>query len=40
MVNVNYDVLHINVALAHCRNAINRVKLKHNLIFLQSRSEL
>ncbi|HFW0288915.1 TPA: hypothetical protein ACIARY_004394, partial [Salmonella enterica subsp. enterica serovar Saintpaul] len=23
-----------------CRNAINRVKLKHNLIFLQSRSEL
>ncbi|EAO8441700.1 hypothetical protein G5I23_004190, partial [Salmonella enterica subsp. enterica serovar 4,[5],12:i:-] len=26
--------------LAHCRNAINRVKLKHNLIFLQSRSEL
>ncbi|HFV9463832.1 TPA: hypothetical protein ACIBOC_004158, partial [Salmonella enterica subsp. enterica serovar Virchow] len=25
---------------AHCRNAINRVKLKHNLIFLQSRSEL
>ncbi|HGB8147721.1 TPA: hypothetical protein ACIWC2_004215, partial [Salmonella enterica subsp. enterica serovar Saintpaul] len=22
------------------RNAINRVKLKHNLIFLQSRSEL
>ncbi|HFY7500126.1 TPA: hypothetical protein ACITOI_004335, partial [Salmonella enterica subsp. enterica serovar Virchow] len=24
----------------HCRNAINRVKLKHNLIFLQSRSEL
>ncbi|EBO5209237.1 hypothetical protein NAD42_004401, partial [Salmonella enterica] len=28
------------VALAHCRNAINRVKLKHDLIFLQSRSEL
>ncbi|EDB1479365.1 TPA: hypothetical protein ACIVMS_004677 [Salmonella enterica subsp. enterica serovar Typhimurium] len=28
------------MALAHCRNAINRVKLKHNLIFLQSRSEL
>ncbi|EAM2233435.1 hypothetical protein EAT47_18855, partial [Salmonella enterica] len=27
-------------ALAHCRNALNRVKLKHNLIFLQSRSEL
>ncbi|EHN7706632.1 hypothetical protein KJT48_004350, partial [Salmonella enterica] len=27
-------------ALSHCRNAINRVKLKHNLIFLQSRSEL
>ncbi|HGB7228510.1 TPA: hypothetical protein ACIV6T_004148, partial [Salmonella enterica subsp. enterica serovar Java] len=27
-------------ALAHCRNAINRVRLKHNLIFLQSRSEL
>ncbi|HGB7584201.1 TPA: hypothetical protein ACIV8J_004381, partial [Salmonella enterica subsp. enterica serovar Java] len=26
--------------LAHCRNAINRVRLKHNLIFLQSRSEL
>ncbi|ECW8947283.1 hypothetical protein F4786_21045, partial [Salmonella enterica] len=26
--------------LPHCRNAINRVKLKHNLIFLQSRSEL
>ncbi|EAO1299729.1 TPA: hypothetical protein ACIPAY_004257, partial [Salmonella enterica subsp. enterica serovar Enteritidis] len=26
--------------LAHCRNAINRVKLKHDLIFLQSRSEL
>ncbi|EBR0947986.1 hypothetical protein BRQ87_16690, partial [Salmonella enterica] len=26
---INYDVLHINVALAHCRNAINRVKLKH-----------
>ncbi|EAT5740136.1 hypothetical protein G9D14_004024, partial [Salmonella enterica] len=26
--------------LAHCRNALNRVKLKHNLIFLQSRSEL
>ncbi|ECU1693738.1 hypothetical protein DPG68_18490, partial [Salmonella enterica] len=25
---INYDVLHINVALAHCRNAINRVKLK------------
>ncbi|HFJ4564141.1 TPA: hypothetical protein ACGUIT_004810, partial [Salmonella enterica] len=25
---------------AHCRNALNRVKLKHNLIFLQSRSEL
>ncbi|HGB6980581.1 TPA: hypothetical protein ACIV44_004339, partial [Salmonella enterica subsp. enterica serovar Enteritidis] len=25
---------------AHCRNAINRVKLKHDLIFLQSRSEL
>ncbi|HFW5912608.1 TPA: hypothetical protein ACIB06_004199, partial [Salmonella enterica subsp. enterica serovar Enteritidis] len=24
----------------HCRNAINRVKLKHDLIFLQSRSEL
>ncbi|HGB1947769.1 TPA: hypothetical protein ACIUHO_004122, partial [Salmonella enterica subsp. enterica serovar Chester] len=24
----------------HCRNALNRVKLKHNLIFLQSRSEL
>ncbi|MDQ7577462.1 hypothetical protein RCJ58_14285, partial [Salmonella enterica subsp. enterica serovar Agona] len=22
----------MNVALAHCRNAINRVKLKHNLI--------
>ncbi|EAA4494867.1 hypothetical protein K3U97_004052 [Salmonella enterica] len=37
---INYDVLHINEALAHCRNAINRVKLKHNLIFLQSRSEL
>ncbi|EHA5624398.1 hypothetical protein JL468_003214 [Salmonella enterica] len=36
---INYDVLHINVA-AHCRNALNRVKLKHNLIFLQSRSEL
>ncbi|EEF7816624.1 hypothetical protein GWU99_20565, partial [Salmonella enterica] len=29
-----------NVALSHCRNAINRVKLKHYLIFLQSRSEL
>ncbi|HGB5513732.1 TPA: hypothetical protein ACIVRA_004117 [Salmonella enterica subsp. enterica serovar Oslo] len=28
------------MALAHCRNALNRVKLKHNLIFLQSRSEL
>ncbi|HFW4650165.1 TPA: hypothetical protein ACIWDW_002835 [Salmonella enterica subsp. enterica serovar Enteritidis] len=28
------------MALAHCRNAINRVKLKHDLIFLQSRSEL
>ncbi|HFV9878629.1 TPA: hypothetical protein ACIUHI_004484 [Salmonella enterica subsp. enterica serovar Mississippi] len=28
------------MALPHCRNAINRVKLKHNLIFLQSRSEL
>ncbi|EAM7491417.1 hypothetical protein LN709_001679, partial [Salmonella enterica] len=28
------------VALTHCRNALNRVKLKHNLIFLQSRSEL
>ncbi|WP_411900753.1 hypothetical protein, partial [Salmonella enterica] len=27
-------------ALAHCRNAINRVKLKHTPIFLQSRSEL
>ncbi|EAB4020924.1 hypothetical protein NRB66_004372, partial [Salmonella enterica] len=27
-------------ALTHCRNALNRVKLKHNLIFLQSRSEL
>ncbi|EAQ4924120.1 hypothetical protein K6X47_001917, partial [Salmonella enterica] len=26
--------------LTHCRNALNRVKLKHNLIFLQSRSEL
>ncbi|EGD6364840.1 hypothetical protein IAJ99_000641 [Salmonella enterica] len=32
---MNYDALHINVALPHCRNAINRVKLKHNLIFLQ-----
>ncbi|EAW1718864.1 hypothetical protein AHX05_08410 [Salmonella enterica subsp. indica] len=31
---INYDALHINVALAHCRNVINRVKLKHNLIFL------
>ncbi|EOX8515528.1 hypothetical protein [Salmonella enterica] len=29
---INYDALHINVALAHCRNVINRVK--HNLIFL------
>ncbi|HFW4571637.1 TPA: hypothetical protein ACISY3_003148 [Salmonella enterica subsp. enterica serovar Chester] len=28
------------MALTHCRNALNRVKLKHNLIFLQSRSEL
>ncbi|EAT0102130.1 hypothetical protein DPD11_18365 [Salmonella enterica subsp. salamae] len=32
---INYDALHINVALPHCRNTINRVKLKHNLIFLQ-----
>ncbi|EBZ2912300.1 hypothetical protein ACVUCS_002621 [Salmonella enterica subsp. enterica] len=32
---INYDALHINAALPHCRNAINRVKLKHNLIFLQ-----
>ncbi|HGB6505241.1 TPA: hypothetical protein ACIV0P_004343, partial [Salmonella enterica subsp. diarizonae serovar 61:z52-z57:-] len=24
----------------HCRNEINRVKLKDNLIFLQLRSEL
>ncbi|WP_232478633.1 hypothetical protein [Salmonella enterica] len=23
------------MALPHCRNAINRVKLKHNLIVLQ-----
>ncbi|EAQ8020776.1 hypothetical protein F0912_14695, partial [Salmonella enterica] len=27
--------LHINVVLPHCRNEINRVKLKDNLIFLQ-----
>ncbi|EDA4801930.1 hypothetical protein MNQ78_004366, partial [Salmonella enterica] len=26
---------HIIVVLPHCRNAINRVKLKNNLIFLQ-----
>ncbi|EEN5930918.1 hypothetical protein GIS89_22045, partial [Salmonella enterica] len=26
--------------LPHCRNEINRVKLKDNLIFLQLRSEL
>ncbi|ENS2341133.1 hypothetical protein ACEZYD_003837, partial [Salmonella enterica] len=26
---------HINVVLPHCRNEINRVKLKDNLIFLQ-----
>ncbi|EAT1194655.1 hypothetical protein EYS49_11265 [Salmonella enterica] len=32
---VNYNVLHIIVVLPHCRNAINRVKLKNNLIFLQ-----
>ncbi|EIB3139410.1 hypothetical protein K8S77_004229, partial [Salmonella enterica] len=30
-----YDVLHIIVVLPHCRNEINRVKLKNNLIFLQ-----
>ncbi|EMZ4425101.1 hypothetical protein ABDM33_004164, partial [Salmonella enterica] len=27
--------LHIIVVLPHCRNEINRVKLKNNLIFLQ-----
>ncbi|ASO63237.1 hypothetical protein ACLLS5_000484 [Salmonella enterica] len=32
---INYDILHINVVLPHCRNEINRVKLKDNLIFLQ-----
>ncbi|ENK9531336.1 hypothetical protein AB4G73_002800 [Salmonella enterica] len=37
---INYDALHIIVVLPHCRNEINRVKIKDNLIFLQLRSEL